>query len=448
LRRKGFSKGKIIFSFKLHFLIKRQKSSYKVKKSLHLLLEFGEITATNVADSAYPSYVAVGILPLQVIIPKLDSSGAQIDGEFVIANELKVAKLENSITVEKHHGQPINEEIDIDKDIDRFYIRILGGADIANGKEFFVKLKTAENGKAQYNDDETKIKLNAKDGDLISKSLILTADQVDDDFSGAVDVAEDDAENDRTHIVQLGGHLLLSKILIGNDQHEINLNKSVQLMKRVTVNFVILNDGNINVENVTAEIERDLEVMNERFAQVGIEVVSGGISSVSTPAGLDLPNNQLRANISGNNFTGRVLSNDCKAVINACGTVGNVNDIHVIYSPYQIADHRGEPALGISLNHYFNEEQNDAGYLSNALITIGQPLKITLGHEVGHILGEDHIEVWLFNEPNIVELWPKRSMNLMTAEPVDYSDTKISGSRRLWKVQETRMRANAHSKDP
>jgi hypothetical protein len=415
--------------------------------SVHTAPENGPLTvqiqlsATNIHDGGFDSTVMVGLLPVELLTPKVDETGNEVSGELVAANELKVAKMEYSLTKEKHQGQITKEELDIDKDVDRFYVRIIGAAALANGKEVSVKLKTTDNAKAKYNDDETEIKIIAENGDLISKSLMLTSDHVDDDFAGDVEVCADDEEDDRTHIIQLGGNFVLSEIKIENDEHDLNLEKPVYKKKKVSVNLVILNDGNINLEDVSAEIERDLEVMNERYAQVGIEVVSGGISTIPTPAGLELPNNQLRVYKSG----GKRLSNDCKAVIDACGTVGNVNDIHVVYSPYQLANQFGVPLDGIALTDYFDEDPSDAGYLSNALITIGQPLKMALAHEIGHVLSEDHVEVWAkIGDAN----WLKRGTNLMTAEPEIYSNTRITGALRLWKAQEGRMRANIHSKDP
>lgn len=414
-------------------------------EDLHLGIN---VSAQNVHDNDLASDIAVGILPIEIVVPKVDSIGNEVSGELTITNELKVAKMEHALTVEKHHGQVLNEELDIDKDIDRFYIRMIGGAKLSNGQEVSVMLKTTDNPKEIYNDDETEITLLVENEDLISRSLILTADHIDDGFAGDIEIGENNEKNDRTHIIQLGGNVVLSKIIIGDGEHEMNLIKPVRRKKIVTVNFVILNDGNINLDDVAEEIEGDFAVMNERYAQIGIEVVSGEIITIPTPADLELPNNQLRYNKPGENLTGRSLSDDCKAVIAASGAVGNINAIHVVYSPYQLANHRGELSNAVALaEFYFNEDPDDTDYLSNALITIGQPLRMALSHEIGHVLGEQHVEAW----PDIEigdAIWLKRRTNLMTAEPEDFSDTRIGGSRRLWKAQETRMRASVHAKDP
>jgi hypothetical protein len=379
-------------------------------------------------------------MPVQIVTPKVDANGTEINAELEYAKELKVAKLEHSISVKKHFGQIISEEINLDKDPDRFYVRILGGAAFASNKDVSANLMTTENSKEQYNDNETRVDLIALNGNLVSKSQILTADQVDDDYTGSIEIVVDDAVNDRTHIIQPGGKLVLKNINIVDDIYDVNLKLNVRKVKKVTLNFTMLNDGNINVENITAEINRDILVMNERFAQVGIELISGGITTINTPSGLTLSNNQLKVTA-----TEKSLSEDCKTVISACGTVGNINDIHVVYSPYPLVDHRGDPMDGVALTEYFDGNAGDAGYLSNVLITIGQPLAVALAHEIGHILSEDHVEVWAdVGDEN----WLKKRTNLMTAEPEDFSDTRISGSRRLWKVQEARLRASVHSKDP
>lgn len=416
--------------------------------------ESHEVTAPPLVDGEF--HVKF-LLPVKVEVPKLDANGAEVSGELVAANELRVSKMEQSLTVEKNAGQITKEELDIDKDIDRFYIRIPGGAALANGKEVSVKLKTAENAKAKYNDDETEIKLIIENGDLVSKSLMLTSDDPDDDFAGDIEVGADDQKDDRTHIVQLGGKLVLSKLKIGDDEHDLNLEKSVKKKKKVTVNFVILNDGNVNVQETKDRITRDLEVATERFTQVGVELVKGVENEVPVPDDLELTEGKLY--YSSEVIDRRiVLTDDIKKIIKDSATVGKTDDIHIIYVPYTVASGGmfGGVDFGVALAK-FAVVADDAGFSENIIMAPGaQPL--VLAHEVGHILtqGEhysfknvlDIIEnsPEPLSEEEVARLTNQVRTNLMNDGVSD--SQRIGDTKRLLEEQENKILVSPHAKAP
>jgi len=209
-----------------------------------------EISATNIGDGSLPSHMAVGVLPIELVIPKVDQNGQEIPGQLVSADELNVSKMEQSLTVEKSGGAVSKLELDVANDIDRFRIRILGGAGIAEAKQVTAMVKTAGNADAKYDDPDTEIELNADGGDLITKSLMLVSDDIDDAFSGPVDVGAEEQEGDRTHVIQLGGKLTVSKLLFDIDECELDARRPIHAKKQVTLNFVILDDGNVDVQEM------------------------------------------------------------------------------------------------------------------------------------------------------------------------------------------------------
>ncbi|MEN8737568.1 MAG: hypothetical protein ABF337_09980, partial [Akkermansiaceae bacterium] len=388
-----------------------------------------------------------GILSnIRVVIPELDTQGQEISGVVKAAAELKVAKMENSLVVTKNNGQILKEDLTIDDDVDRFYIKIPRAEDLLENGDVSIGLKTSGNEDDSYDDNSTNIPLVLQDLEYTSKSLMLMADHIDDDYSGFSDIVADDVKDDRTHVIQLGGDLEISTLHIGDKIHAVNKTVKVKKKKQVTVNFVILNDGNINIPNIKEKINKDLEVMNERYAQVGIQVVKAGAIVVKpTPADLELPNGKLRVEKFGP-FDGNWLSDDVKKVITACGTVNNLDDIHVVYSPYEAANALGTSYDGVAmLSGYYLSDPEDDSHSNNVIMSIGQPMKTTLAHEIGHILKLEHVEFWAdIGDEN----WLKKSSNLMTAEPFLPAINRISGPLRLLKRQEEKMRDSPLAKDP
>ena len=399
-----------------------------------------EISATNIADSTLPSYIAVGVLPLEIVSPQIGIDGKEINGALSAPSELKISKMEQALTILKNAGEIVKKELNIDQDIDRFYVRILGGAHLGQNHNISVGIKSDSNPAEEYNDDSTEIDLHVRGADMLSKSLMLTSDNSDDDYAGLIEIGADDVNNDRTHLVQLGGIVKLSNLTLNGDNYLIDFSKEIKLNKKVLVNFVVLDDGIVNVQEIKDTITRDILTANERFAQVGIKIVKASEVVKPVPAGLSLTNNILRVDTPESS---KILSTDAKTIITQCGTVGNVIDIHVVYVPYILKGGLSVGIDGITFNSYFDKVE-DAAYLSNIFMTKAL-WSSTLAHELTHILTEKgHVMVGDFVEnPAYIE---KVRTNLMGDNPTTTGG--IIESKRLFKSQQDLMQQSPHAINP
>jgi hypothetical protein len=213
---------------------------------------------------------------VDVEVPKLDSDGNEISGEFVSAQELKVGKMENAIL-------GTAALLDVSKDLDRFRVRI-GGIG-SSGHDISIKLSTEENPDAGYNDDATDIEIDlVVDGDdLVSVPMLLVADdEDDDDIANESDL--DDDKNDQTHKIQLGGKVKISQLIIGEQEYPINIERSVSVRKTVDLEVLIVrahevtldSNGNEQVSLTTpieeAEFRVHMKLAQERYSQVGVQL--------------------------------------------------------------------------------------------------------------------------------------------------------------------------------
>lgn len=379
-------------------------------------------------------------LQIQVLSHKIniDAQGKEVAGELVEMNSIKVSKMELALTLNKTGGIIIDEDLNIDNDLDRFYIRIPNGALDFQGKQVAIYLKTS-NPDAEYNDDETRIDLTIDGDNLITPSLILTSNDIDDDFTGDVDIGADDVLNDRTHKIIVGGKLMVSKLLVksGDSETEYLLDHELPHSKNksVTLNFVILNDGNVNEQQAQTILERDFKVAKERYAQVGIEILKGTVEIKPLPEGLLLPDGELRVNLTTDV---QKLHSDVKAIISAYGTDDKNDDIHVFYSPIDIVGGPNNASLeGVGLNKFFNNPE-DVGYLSNVFIKQSN-WSTALSHEVAHVLTNDgHIDqLDYMNHPQMVEYGSILGTNIMKSPYT--TDDVIGASRRFFRSQEKLM---------
>lgn len=165
------------------------------------------------------------LLKMDLEIPELDSNGNESPSGFVSAQELKVGKMEGAID-----GSPAG--LNIDNDIDRFYIRIPGAASLQSAS---VRLST-ENPDSTYNDDATEIELEVDSNDLVSKSLLLVSDDEDDDESNH-SIGTDDAKNDRTHKVQLGGSVKIESLIINEQEYDTKISLKVKTRGTIDLRF-------------------------------------------------------------------------------------------------------------------------------------------------------------------------------------------------------------------
>lgn len=185
--------------------------------------------------------------------------------------ELKIAKLyPNVLSGTGLPGSSVS--VNLDNDEDRFYVRVKG---IAAQGPIQIKVETIFNASIAFDDDPTEHTLLTTGDDVISKSMVLVADDVDDHHEAFVfNGKPDNSPDDQTHKIQLGGHFKVSSIKIGtSDWQAMNYDLPTKVKKTVKVQFVNCRYGNMISSNpiwTTSEIERVEKYMRLAYSQVGI----------------------------------------------------------------------------------------------------------------------------------------------------------------------------------
>jgi hypothetical protein len=264
------------------------------------------------------------------------------------------------------------ESLQINNDPDRFYVRVPGGG--ARGK-ISVKVASTNNPDAAYNDDATQIDLRTNGADAISDSLLVVADDVDDDYK--VDGISDDMINDRTHRAQLGGTVKILAMKVGASEWQpVNVSLALPVERTVTFSVTILRDkpaaqGGQLVASVS-DVEQDIKIAKERYAQIGVRLVSS-ILSADPPPGVDLSDGL-------DEFQSPQSPTQEETALLTSLATPSTNDIQVFYvnllSPQAS---RGEAFLKSML----------PPPLGDNIIVAATRTPFTLGHELGHVLKSD-----------------------------------------------------------
>ena len=218
------------------------------------------LKGTNISDGNLPSRVIVGLLPLEFI----DKSGAQL-------SELKVGKMyPGVITGTGLPGSVVS--VSLDSDEDWFKVRVRDGAALSGIK---MKFGTVDNPDSAYNDDPTQYTLETMAGDAVTKPMLLVSDDVDDHHEASYSGGKaDNSPDDRTHKIQLGGSFKISEVSVGyRGWNSIDMKLLTKKKKTVKVQFVNCKYGPGSGTPcwTTAQIEWTQKMMQERYAQVGIE---------------------------------------------------------------------------------------------------------------------------------------------------------------------------------
>lgn len=175
-----------------------------------------------------------------------------------------------------------------------------------------------------------------------------------------------------------------------------------------------------------SQVEDILAVARERFAQIGVELTWAPPEIRDPPAGMSMMN----AFVVRDTLAARVLSDDAKALIAEVGTVGNTNDLHVVFVQNLLAGTGDLIATSVSDFRYENSEDD---YLFNVFVDsldVQNPEYggYILAHELGHLLtdaGHEQNDKW----------------RLMYT----YTETRgVAGTRRLTDAEETTIRNNGH----
>ncbi len=266
----------------------------------------------------------IALLPVEVV----DKNKAAL-------SKLKVGKMSETGVLT---GTGATAVLDIDKDSDRFYIRVPGGAALGG---ISVKVSTTDNPDhtttTPYDDNATQIDLVSDGADAISKSMLLVSDDVDDDHP--VDSIADDTTGDRTHKIQLGGNFKIEEIKIGTGAWQtLGTKVPVPVEKAVDVTTVILRDkpqaaGGVELISQTV-VTSFWKIANERYAQRGVRlnVTHAGVKDPPTgvdlsPPGLNVTDSSGADLLAGNG----IVSQESKDLITGLGTGASSADIHVFY---------------------------------------------------------------------------------------------------------------------
>jgi hypothetical protein len=327
--------------------------------------------------------------------------------------ELKVGKMEKALT-------PAGV-LDIDKDEDCFFVRISGAATLNSAS---IKLGTVENPDTKYNDDETEIEMEVDGNDLITKSMLLVSDDVDDIYAGN-NVGADDDKNDRTHKIQLGGSVKINTVQIDGVDYLIDLKTPVKVKRVVAVTALVFPDSNITKPQVMAEFA----VANERFAQIGIKL-NVTVLQASYPAGITNSKISIGKYIFGSGKGKPLL--ELRSYMNKYGTTGNEQDLRVFYCSKLLRGRRGGEALA-----YRNAfaVTGGKGYANNVFINQSLKSIFTLPHEIGHTLTNlNHYGTNYSKSATDVPI------NLIRGGGTSEKNT-ISASKRLVKSQESAIQA-------
>jgi hypothetical protein len=150
------------------------------------------------------------LLPFEILIPEINAQGTYT-GKLVSASKLAIGTLENSF--ESTATRPLKADW-IEEDPDRFYIRMTYPGHSGKGP---IKVRVWTDSDGTDYDDDNRSSAESEVVDLIeegttgvftSKSMLLTSNDGDDDHP--VDGVGDDAKNDRTRKIALGGKVKFS----------------------------------------------------------------------------------------------------------------------------------------------------------------------------------------------------------------------------------------------
>ena len=210
------------------------------------------------------------LLPVELLVPKVDENGDEIPGQLKNTDELKVAKWEDAFTGNSH-----NPGIDPnfnDNDVDRFYFRAQLPWEKGNGTAQ-VKIKTDS-------DPENLIELtetSANSGTFKSKALILVSNDADDQHPANTD----EQLNDITHKVALGDEITFTISTPGGA--DATIKATVPVRRELDLDV-----WRMNVTGVRSlsEVNDAVERIKRTYAQVGIQI-NADVAEVAWPQAVE-----------------------------------------------------------------------------------------------------------------------------------------------------------------
>ena len=226
----------------------------------------------------------VGITPIEIMQPK---DGA-IQGVLKVTNEIRLCRWLDNDTA--HGGETIKLQPFPEKDADRIVVRIK-----APGKEgssnLTIKVST-EGGDAAHNHSPTEIDLketSTNSGVFESLPFVAVADRDDDDAVTGTPGGANRQKNDRTHISQSGGKLIVECAALGITRIEKPIRKNTHFFE---VTSVVLDVPGDDLEVIPAQfkVRGQANWLSQAYLPYGIEArhTDGGVITVDSTTKTDL----------------------------------------------------------------------------------------------------------------------------------------------------------------
>jgi len=239
----------------------------------------------------------------------------------------------------------------------------------------------------------------------------------------------DDAKNDRTHKVQLGGKVQVKSITIDGTEHQLDMKTDVPAKKKVDLSVIIVRETAGGAQSATNQaVEAEMKRAQERYAQIAVDL-NWSIKVIDPPAGVDLSNGisanpLVNAEMTSLFSAATVATNDLEVFV--------VNDLR--FTP-------GSTLYGIGLAQFAAASlgyNGVNGYENTAIINWDDssplPGRQVFAHEIGHILtNAGHSGGPL----NLMESGSKRN-----------TGNDIKGGRRIVPSQQTAVHGSPLSSNP
>ncbi|MFZ5495652.1 MAG: fibronectin type III domain-containing protein [Verrucomicrobiota bacterium] len=357
-------------------------------------------------------------------------------------SQLKVAKLTEPDVIDEYHPYAL----DPDADSDRYYIRVIDPSKRGTNPE--VLLWTEPPGPTMqdllYSDSRADLQKNriileddpTSNTALISKALLLMSDDKDDDHQVAF--VSDDATNDRTRIVALGGKVRAQYLANSAPSFPLRVDVEAAVPVRtgkptIHVNVVILRnraqaEGGTPVAD-QATVESHLKIAQERYAQVGLKLTwDSEIPVIDPPSNVEIQTTGLTVSSESHK-----VHSEARTLIQASGTAGNNMDIHVFYVNAAVG--LGDIDRGHALAEYHYSGGDEAPYRYNAFVSALTMTPFTLAHELAHLLADIGHYSGIGDDFNLLTWKSTSSSNSFTA------------TKRLNADQEARIHSNPRTQN-
>ncbi|MBX3743568.1 MAG: hypothetical protein KF712_21460, partial [Akkermansiaceae bacterium] len=363
------------------------------------------------------------LVPVEVVTPALNHNEEEIFDRLFGAEELKVAKMEDSLDE--------NGVLDIDADPHRFHVRIPSRL---GGKPVTAKLGTSGNLGLGYNDPVTEIPLTANPFQQESQSQLLVSDEVDDNAD-----VQDEQPGDRTHRIMPYGDVEISEVKIGSVRYPLSMKVRVKPQRIAEVRVIFVGTASA----YQGEFTEFIKVAKERFAQSGIHL---DVDTKSIPAPTTINEDDFHHDdgVANNHYGGgNLIHQNMKDVVALADSTEGVG--LRTFTLFVVNRITGGDVAGRAFTKKYTAPI-DQPYTNRAVLSAehiienpqdpGNPRKYTLGHELGHLLTNDGHYGGEYGGTNLPLYKIRQNLMKENPDPVDALD----GPKRLTIEQEKKIK--------